>query len=124
MTWLRIVLILVLGLKMSLAANACFDTTQELYAAVDAYLAENSSSVATSTVAQTYGYPMGSWCVDQLEDLSELFCAYEFLGVCNKHSNLNARSFNEDLAAGNVSRARDMSRMFLGARVFNQDLST
>ena len=38
----------------------CFESQSELYDAVDAYLADKSSS---SDVAATYGWPINNWCV-------------------------------------------------------------
>ena len=47
-----------------------FEASQELQAAVDAYLEDPSSN---STVAETYGWPMCVWQVHQVQDFSYLF---------------------------------------------------
>jgi Mycoplasma protein of unknown function, DUF285 len=53
------------------SAGKVFETTQELYAAVDAYVLDPLN--ATSLVAQTYGHPIGTWRVQQLADFSRVF---------------------------------------------------
>jgi surface protein len=93
------------------AQQTCFTTTPELRDAVDAYLADPSRN---STVAQTYGWPIGSWCVRDIADFSYLF------EVKRNPSNIN---FNEDLTGWVTTCARDMRYMFAGAEKFNGDVS-
>jgi len=60
-------------------------------------------------IAQTYGWPMNSWCVESVKDMSYLFYF--------------SSTFNEDINGWNTSSVTDMSFMFKGASSFNQDLS-
>ena len=87
----------------------CFQDKQELQMAVDDYLSLPEEGRATSIVAKVYGYPMGSWCVDRIDNFSYLF--YQ-----KKH-------FNEDLTFWRVEQATDMSAMFAEAAIFDGDLS-
>ena len=102
---------LALFLSSSVSGQTCFSNTQELRDAVDAYLADPSS---TSAVAQTYGYPIGTWCVRFIQDFSDLFSSMR---------NPLAKDFNEDLSGWVTVNARDMSFMFAGAENFNGDIS-
>eukprot|EP00980_Cylindrotheca_fusiformis_P005660 scaffold1184_cov132-Cylindrotheca_fusiformis.AAC.81 len=110
---------------------ACFENREELADAVIEYLQDNSS---TTTVAKTYGWPIGSWCVSNVTDFSKLFfnatsfnddlSKWETSQVLSMNSMFEmATSFNQPLSAWNVSRTRDFDFMFLGASSFNQDLS-
>jgi len=63
----------------------CFQLREELIAAVDAYLSDPSTD---TVVANTYGHPIGDWCVNAIEDFSFLFDGFR---------NPNAIDFNEDL---------------------------
>jgi hypothetical protein len=108
----RITRILALVLLASTArAQTCFSSTQELRDAVDAYLDDPSAS---STVATTYGYPIGTWCVRYIQDFSDLFANMR---------NPKAENFNEDLSGWVTVNARDMSFMFAGAHAFDGDVS-
>jgi len=86
----------------------CFQNRDELASAVRQYLV-NATQV--SNVAQVYGWPIGSWCVDAVTDFSFLFY---------KH----ARQFNEDLGGWDVSKATSMQSMFQDAFLYNQEMST
>ena len=110
----------------------CFRDREELASAVDAYLLDNSPD---TIVAQKYGWPIGSWCVDNVTDFSKLFLnATEFnedlsgwdtSRALNMHGTFEmATSFNQPLDSWNVSLTNNFRSMFLGARSFNQDLSS
>lgn len=90
----------------------CFADRDELVDAVDAYL--DSEDPQTSTVAETYGYPIGSWCVKDVTDFSYLFDGTRGLGL--------AATFNEDLNSWNVAKAEDMKYMFASS-AYNGDIS-
>jgi surface protein len=85
------------------SALACFDTTIEIREAVDSYLADKRSD---SSVASTYGWPIGEWCVSNIEDFSELFSV---------DRNPAAVNFNEDISRWDLSRATTMRLMFSGS---------
>ena len=50
--------------------DECFETRNELKNAVVAYLANNASD---TFIATTYGWPIGSWCVENVQDFSGIF---------------------------------------------------
>jgi len=90
----------------TVSSTDCFSTRTELKAAVDKYVQGNWST----TVSSKYGWPIGSWCVDYVEDMSGLF----------QHLD----TFNEDISEWNVGQVTDMEDMFNGASSFNpEDLS-
>jgi hypothetical protein len=79
-------------------AGKCFDTKSELREAVDSYLADKRSD---SSVAKTYGWPIGEWCVSNIQDFSHLFSV---------DRNPDAVNFNEDISLWDVSHARSTMR--------------
>jgi hypothetical protein len=83
------------------------ETTDELRAAVDAYLADNSTD---TLVARTYGWPIGVWDVSRIQDFSYLFAAYDFPD--SDRSNPAAASFNEDISAGTCQTRRTCMKCF------------
>ena len=44
-----------------------------LYNAVRAYVREDCANNEKCFIAQTYGWPMNSWCVGSVKDMSRLF---------------------------------------------------
>jgi surface protein len=92
---------------------ACFTTSDELYDAVDKFM--KGSEAEMEELEETYGLPIGAWCVSEIQDFSQLFNAYS--------ENYRA-TFNEDISAWDVSKASTMSEMFREAPLFNQDLSS
>jgi hypothetical protein len=91
----------------------CFQGTAELRQAVDVYLSGSKGS--KSTVSAAYGASIGDWCVASISDFSELFSI---------RRNPLAQTFNEPIGAWNVSSAKNMNSMFLGAVNFQQDISS
>jgi surface protein len=91
-------------------ASVCFETTQELYVAVDAYIEDPS---ATSLVAEKYGYPINDWCVGAITDFYRVFSGVR---------NLALKEFNEPLNKWDMAKAKTLDRMFERAEKFNQDL--
>ena len=87
-----------------------FESSEELRAAVDAYLDDPAPD---SAVAQMYGWPIGSWHVEAIQDFSHLF---------DSSRNPKAAQFNEDLDCWSTASASDMSYMFAGATAFNGDV--
>ena len=73
----------------------------------------NSTNCASSEkqciLAQTYGWPMNSWCVGNVTDMSELFRDMD--------------TFNEDISGWDTSSVMSMWSMFNGATSFNGNLS-
>jgi len=98
-------------LPSSSPTNTCFDKndTYELKTAVRAYIDQDCAQNENCDTARLYGYPMNSWCVGQITDMSYLFNIMP--------------SFNEDISESNVSSVTDMVGMFASASAFNGDLS-
>ena len=86
----------------------CFSNKNELQQAVHLYLGEDCSSNCECAAGKTYGWPIGSWCVSEVTDMSGLF--------------KDASSFNEDLW-WDVSAVTDATHMFQGATSFNGNIS-
>jgi len=86
----------------------CFDNGFELAQAVEQYVTNNAK---TTFVARTYGWPIGTWCVGNVERFEYMF------------ANDRAAGFNEDISQWDVSSAVDMRYMLQGAAAFDQDLS-
>jgi len=89
-----------------------FESTEELYEAVDAYLDNDSP---TSVTAQVYGHPIGTWQVGRLANFSHVFDA---------DRNAAAGNFTADLSGWDTSRATTMRFMFHKAEHFNGDVSS
>jgi hypothetical protein len=56
-----------------------FNSTVQLYEAVDEYLAAGENPENTS-VAEAFGYPIGSWDVSRITDFSRLFDGGPYTG--------------------------------------------
>ena len=80
----------------------------ELQFAVDDYISQDCAIDSTCPVAQIYGYPMNSWNVEKVIDMSELF--------------KDTTTFNEDISGWNISNVIMMDDMFRNATSFNQNL--
>jgi hypothetical protein len=87
--------------------KVCFTSNTELRQAVRSYVGDPSPE---NEVAEKYGWPMGVWCVDAIQDFSNVFTTM--------------RTFNDDLSGWNMSAATSLYRMFDRAERFNQDLSS
>mmetsp|Transcript_37044 Transcript_37044/g.90043 ORF Transcript_37044/g.90043 Transcript_37044/m.90043 type:complete len:189 (+) Transcript_37044:110-676(+) len=122
-------------------ANAdehCFtDDDDELQKAVAQFVQDGCTDDydCKSAVAGKYGHPIGTWCVNGVEEMN-----YVFLNAHSFNDNISAwdtsnvksiqgmfsgaSSFNQDLSSWDVSRVENMAGIFEGARSFNQDLSS
>jgi hypothetical protein len=121
-----------MGLDYQYFSATCFQHRDELAEAVNEYLQDNSPN---TTVALTYGWPIGNWRVSNVADFSQLFLnatdfnedlsGWDASQALNMHGMFEmATSFNHPLASWNVSGTNDFKSMFLGASSFNQDLSS
>ena len=88
----------------------CFPNKAELKAAVDGYIAQDCTNNSGCMIAQTYGWPLNSWCVSQVRDMSRLF--------------QNKDTFIDDISDWDVSSVTNMKWMFRGASSFNNTIST
>mmetsp|Transcript_18736 Transcript_18736/g.37573 ORF Transcript_18736/g.37573 Transcript_18736/m.37573 type:complete len:619 (+) Transcript_18736:512-2368(+) len=82
----------------------CFAENEELRSAVKNYTNDPSPE---SFVAAIYGWPIGKWCVSEVQDMKLVI----------------GEGFNEDISNWNVSSVKNMNLMFSGATSFNQPLS-
>lgn len=96
-------------------SRECFQTTEELQAAVLAYLKDPTPN---SEIAQEYGYPIGGWCVSNITDFNHIFSHYG-----RDESRHLYQEFNEPLDGWDTSSAVSFEGMFDGSRAFNQDIS-
>lgn len=88
-----------------------FESTQELYDAVDKYLDDPSGM---SEVAVMYGFPIRYWNTSLIVDFSRVFDASR---------NPKAAEFNQELW-WDTQRGELFDRMFAGAFAFDQNLTT
>ena len=96
----------------SINATECFSDRSQLNNAIDEYLSDGGPN---TSVAITYGWPIGTWCTSSITDFS--------LAFSSKRNPL-AASFNESLAGWDTSSARSMNEMFYAAASFNQNISS
>jgi len=112
----------------------CFADKGELKAAVVSYISTCSNNT-NCLVGQNHGWPMNSWCVGNVTDMSELFKDMETFNedisgwdtssvVSMENMFYNAISFNGNLSSWNTSSVASMAMMFSGATSFNSDLSS
>jgi len=117
----------------------CFANRGELKTAVDKYVSKHcndyrNKDATCADIYSKYGWPMNSWCVGKVTDMSDLFngmstfnediSSWDVSRVQDmSHMFLDASSFNGDISLWNVSRVRYMYIMFVGAKSFNADIS-
>jgi surface protein len=110
-----------------------FETKQELKDAIDKYCQKNPTLM--EDIACTYGYPIDSWDVSRIQDMSKLFYRRsnfnDYIGSwdVSKVTDMSymfhgAEAFNQDFGAWNVSNVTTMSHMFHGANAFDQDIGS
>jgi len=80
--------------------SKCFADQKELKIVVDGYVKGGCGVIATlcTGISDTYGWPIGSWCVDNVTDMSSLF------------EGIN--TFHEDISGWHVGNVTNMSLMF------------
>eukprot|EP00984_Skeletonema_dohrnii_P001872 scaffold625_cov169-Skeletonema_dohrnii-CCMP3373.AAC.9 len=93
--------------------HVCFADSKELKSAIDRYVqlgCNEGAAFCPASIVEKYGWPMGSWCVDDVTDMASLFEGLD--------------TFDEDISGWNVGQVTAMNRMFWGASSFNHNLSS
>lgn len=80
-----------------------------LRAAITDYIESGGNLNPNSDAAMRYGFPIGTWCVDNVEDFSFAFQGFT--------------EFDESLENWNTESAVDMSFMFVNAEAYNQPMA-
>eukprot|EP00985_Skeletonema_marinoi_P021356 scaffold13052_cov142-Skeletonema_marinoi.AAC.12 len=86
---------------------------KELKSAINRYVqlgCNEGAAFCPASIVEKYGWPMKSWCVDDVTNMASLFEGLD--------------TFDEDISQWNVGQVTDMTRMFFGASSFNQNLSS
>jgi len=93
-------------------STKCFADRKELKATVERYTQSGCGVIASlcTGISDTYGWPIGSWCVGNVTDMSSLFEGLD--------------TFNEDISEWNVGNVTNMSRIFFEATSFNGNVSS
>ena len=95
-------------------ANKCFSDRYELVVARNEYVNGNCGNLYSKcNVTNTYGWPIGTWCVGNITDMSYLFTGSSSHGL---------RVFNEDISMWDTSNVITMHKMFAHSP-YNGDLS-
>lgn len=92
------------------AQFAQFQSTDELYVAVDDYMANSTSNATIS--AMTYGYPMGTWDVSLITNFTRVFDPDRTVPFDGSSCGPILSPFNENITAWNVANAVTMVGMF------------
>ena len=87
-----------------------FASTDELYVAVDDYLANSTSNATFSAI--TYGYPMGVWDVSSITNFTRVFDPDRSVPFDGFSCGTTLSPFNENITAWNVANAVTMVGMF------------
>mmetsp|Transcript_26012 Transcript_26012/g.54262 ORF Transcript_26012/g.54262 Transcript_26012/m.54262 type:complete len:388 (+) Transcript_26012:2-1165(+) len=116
--------------------NKCFDNKEQLRDAINLYTSQSGClhGATNCDIGRTYGYPMNSWCIGQMTDMSELFrndgtfdqdiSGWDVSSVTNMVLMFaNTQAFSSDLSGWNTSSVTDMQYMFWWATAFNSDIS-
>jgi len=111
-----------ISISPTLSGQRCFDADDGglcnsgncsesgiLYTAVRSYVDQDCVNNKVCPIAQTYGWPINSWCVGSVKDMTYLFQYMD--------------TFNENINGWNTSSVTDMNQMFAYASSFNQDIS-
>ena len=92
--------------------NNCFLDKDTLQGAVDTYITndctQNPLLADCTTLSNSWGWPMGTWCTSLISDMERLFSGKS--------------TFNEDIGSWDVSLVTNMNEMFSGATAFNQNV--
>jgi surface protein len=120
--------------QLGLNSQVCFQSKSDLEVAIQLYTGQECTAKKTCKAGKTYGWPIGSWCVSQVTDMSGLFKdAVGFIEdlwwdvssvTTMKEMFYGATSFDQDLSNWDVSRVDDMTDMFRDAASFNGNIGS
>ncbi|KAG7354075.1 sulfatase [Nitzschia inconspicua] len=105
---------LIHSLTNGLTFPTSFESSTQLFQAVDVYMDVNPDEEALLDVITTYGV-MESWDVSKITDFSNLF---------SRQRNSNVVNLRADLSLWDVSNAQNFSSIFRGARFVDFDVSS
>lgn len=92
----------------------CFQSTEELKDAVDAFLANDTLQ------NRVYGTTMGSWCVSDLQDFALVFRTTrrrsDRYADASAELDERSRGFSTDLSGWDMSNAKDLEETFRGIK--------
>ena len=98
-----------------------FTSTEQLYLAVDDYMANSTSNATFSAI--TYGYPMGTWDVSLITNFTRVFDPNRTIPFDGTSCGEILSPFNENVAAWNVANAVTMVGMF-ACTEFNHNIGS
>ena len=104
-----LVLLLLCGLVSRNLAYECITTNQDLLEAISEYMQDPYNP--SRSVCKLYGYPIGSWCVDQLQDFSNAFAV-------TSPPDPNQPVIPIDISDWNMQNATTTKNIFRGAYMF------
>ena len=96
-------------------AYPCFQSNEELKAAVHRYHQDNSPN---ADVSLKYGWPIGSWCVTPVKQFAQVFLVNENEMAPSVSDELfnNMAYFHEDIGGWDMSNALEMEEMLRGVK--------
>jgi len=92
-------------------SNPCFANRDKLKLAVGEYMRQNCPNDPNCTLGGVYGWPINSWCVSHVTDMSYLFSGSGMSG------------FNDNISSWDVSNVTNMAGMFQYTYAFAGDIS-
>jgi hypothetical protein len=98
-----------------------FTSTEELYVAVDDYMANSTSNATIS--ALKYGYPMGTWDVSRITNFTRVFDPNRTVPFDGSSCGTTLSPFNENITAWNVANAVTMVGIF-ACTEFNHNIGS
>ena len=108
-----------------------FATKAELADAVDKYISQGCKDRSDCGIGQRYGWPINSWDVRQIRDMTGLFKnknfneeigSWDVTSVTTMREMFEASSFNQDISGWSIARVHNMDYMFRDASTFSQNL--
>ena len=116
------------------SSSYCFQDKAELQIAIYEYIQQGCTNNPGCAAGRTFGWPMNSWCVSRVTDMSFLFSNkdnfnedlsdWDVSSVTSMYEMFSECPFNQDISKWDVSKVTDMAWMFFDNKAFNQDISS